>query len=239
MTTTTKTRKAPTLISQVKSFVETQKNSGVKGLELVKLAVDHMFNHSGDWTPLAWLINKSEKTDNARFRAIVGAVTTGVKLVTDKDQPSGLRFILESGACRNTVAFGKLIELIEAGHSFRSEVVGTELLKKDKADPTRKSVDSMVKLVMKQLQTNKIGLELFATELNRAIAAAKAEESAIATTVAKDEAAKVKAEIKQEEIADVITQVESDLETDVTPAPKAKVARSAPRAKKVTLAKVA
>lgn len=122
-----------TLLSQIKGFVTSQNNSGKNGLVFVERCIVHMFEH-GDWTPLAWLLAKSQGTDKARLRAIVGQCVGGMTISSSskeaKKQPSGMIIKLGDNA-GPTEKIDILRKLIEDGESFRGKAVSTELLKQE------------------------------------------------------------------------------------------------------------
>lgn len=124
------------LIKQVQGFVRGQNNAGVRGLELMAQCIDHMFEHN-DWTPLAWMIAKSDSRDSAIFRAILGASTGGVSLSSTskqaKEQPSGV-FITVKDNAGYSEKMTILRELIEEGVSFRSNAIKERLLEKKKSE---------------------------------------------------------------------------------------------------------
>lgn len=117
------------LISMVKSYTTNNEKAGVKGLELVKSTIDHMFEH-GDWTPLAWLIGQSQATDATRFRAIIGACVGGIAIKKDVKQPSGL-FVTVGANAGKTEKYAKLVACIDSHVSFRSVVIAEEILDKE------------------------------------------------------------------------------------------------------------
>lgn len=125
-----------TLISRVKSFVTNQSKAGTAGLCMVRDTLDHMEKHN-DWTPLAWLIAKSDMKDARIYRAIVGAVTKGVSMTATtteaKEQPSGLH-IKRTKDWAFTNKWAMLHELCDKGLSFRSKDVQELLLSKERDD---------------------------------------------------------------------------------------------------------
>ena len=125
-----------TLKSQVDSFHKANGKAGAKGLALLAQCTMHMFDHD-DWTPLAWLISKSEGADATRFRAILGQVTGGVTLKKDKNQPTGLRFEVGDNA-GPTDKMMVVSVMVDEGVSFRSKRVADELFEA-KANPFKLS----------------------------------------------------------------------------------------------------
>lgn len=129
-----------TLIGKVKSFVTSQVKGGSTGLVMVRDCIEHWRDHN-DWTPLAWLIAKSDKTDSLRYRKIVSAVVDGIKLETTsaaaKAQPSGMRFVkTDKFAVSNK--YSVLCDLVENKVSFRSKAIDEALF--DKKDATEYSL---------------------------------------------------------------------------------------------------
>ena len=160
-----------TLIKRVQGFVRGQSSAGANGLRLIQDCVDHMYEHN-DWTPLAWLINRSEAQDKSRIRAIVGVVAGGLTLSTGgkqaKVQPSGM-FIKMAENAGPTDMMPTLRKLVEEGQSFRSKAVSEELLKKEppKAD-INKFAKSIVNKMAKEGWTLKDVLEAIPNEIEPA-----------------------------------------------------------------------
>ena len=147
-----------TLNQQVQSFVRNQKNAGAKGLEILSLCIEHMYGESNDWTPLAWLIAKTEANDARVLRAILGRVTSGLTVKKDKDQPSGLR-IVRAGNSSTTELYGTMKKLIDEKQSFRSKTVREQLLPpKDSADF---DIKKYVKRVMSKIENEGVTLADF------------------------------------------------------------------------------
>ena len=86
------------LLQKVQGHVRGQRTSGQNTLALTVECIDHMFGDSGDWTPLAYLIGKSETAQSRAVRRVVGQVVVGYALVKDDTQSSGLRFTKRKGA---------------------------------------------------------------------------------------------------------------------------------------------
>ncbi len=110
-----------TLIKQVQGFVNGQAKAGANGLALVVTTIDHMFEHD-DWTPLAWLIAKTEGSDSTTIRKIVNECVGGIKLTRDAKQPSGLRIKLGDNSGPSD-KMPLLRGLVEERVSFRSKSV--------------------------------------------------------------------------------------------------------------------
>ena len=110
-----------TLIRQVQGFTKGQAKAGANGLALVVTTIDHMFEHD-DWTPLAWLIAKTEGSDSTTIRRIVNECVGGVKLKKDSKQPSGMSIVVGDNAGPSD-KMPLLRGLIEEKVSFRSKHV--------------------------------------------------------------------------------------------------------------------
>jgi len=80
-----------TLIQQIKSHCTSQGSQGVKTLALVKVCIDHMEGESGDWSPLAMLIGRSQPAQSRIIKKIVEKILQGYSIVKDEKQDSGLR----------------------------------------------------------------------------------------------------------------------------------------------------
>lgn len=80
------------LISRVRAHTSGQVTSGQNTLALLVECIEHMFGESGDWSPLAYLIGKSEPAQSRAVRRLTGCLVHGWTLKADADQPSGLRF---------------------------------------------------------------------------------------------------------------------------------------------------
>ncbi len=123
-----------TLLSTVKTFVTSQSKGGAVGLRMLRDCLSHVEAHK-DWTPLAWLIAKSEAKDARVFRAITGVVTKEISMsATSKEaktQPSGL-YIKLGKDWGFTNKWGVLNDCVDEGISFRSADVQSRLLDKDK-----------------------------------------------------------------------------------------------------------
>lgn len=150
-----------TLMSQVKSWTTTQTNGGVKGLEYLKLCIEHIRDHN-DWTPLAWMMGKNAPRDVQRFRAIVGMVTEGLSMSNNskeaKEQPSGYHFKKSKDFKLNN-RFGILCELVDRKCSFRGNEVASELLAKE---PKEFDLDQAAKAyiaLLKKLENKDISLD--------------------------------------------------------------------------------
>lgn len=142
-----------TLIARVKSYVTSQNKGGVVGLRMIQDTLEHMEKHN-DWTPLAWLIAKSDARDARIYRSIVGAVTKGVSMTATtreaKEQPSGLH-VKRTKDWGFTNKWAMLHELCDKGLSFRSKDVQELLLDKDRDDTftLAKAVTSYKRLLQK------------------------------------------------------------------------------------------
>ncbi|NOQ73228.1 MAG: hypothetical protein GQ574_14570 [Crocinitomix sp.] len=110
-----------TLLKQVQGFTRGQAKAGANGLKLVETTIDHMFEHN-DWTPLAWLLAKTEGADSTVLRRVVKECVGGVKLKRDANQPSGLRITLGDNAGPSE-KMPLLRELTGESVSFRSKQV--------------------------------------------------------------------------------------------------------------------
>lgn len=147
-----------TLIKQVQSFVTNQRNAGANGLLLVKTCIDHMFEHN-DWTPLAWLLAKTEQRDATVLAAIVGAVTDGVtkegKSKEAKAQPSGICIIKKKDARINN-KYAILCDLVEEKVSFRSADVKARLLERE---PPTFDAEMFVKRLLAKLEKEHLTLD--------------------------------------------------------------------------------
>lgn len=146
-----------TLIKRVQGFVRGQTSAGANGLTLIQDCVDHMFEHN-DWTPLAWLINRSEAQDKSRIRAIVGKVAGGITLTTKgkeaQKQPSGMHIKVGENA-GPTDRMPILRKLVEEGQSFRGKAVSDELLGKE---PPKFDINKYAKTVMRKLEKEHMSL---------------------------------------------------------------------------------
>lgn len=142
-----------TLLSTVKTFVISQSKGGAIGLRMLRDCLSHVESHK-DWTPLAWLIAKSEAKDARIFRAITGAVTKEISMsATSKEaktQPSGL-YIKLGKDWGFTNKWAMLHELCDKGLSFRSKDVQELLLDKEHDDTftLAKAVTSYKRLLQK------------------------------------------------------------------------------------------
>jgi len=158
-----------TLIKQVQGFVKGQSKAGANGLNLVAVTIDHMFEH-GDWTPLAWLIAKTEGSDSTTIRRIVNECVGGVKLKKDNKQPSGMSIVVGDNAGPSE-KMPLLRGLIEHKVSFRSKDVREVLFEKvetefdldkwaltlarrmNKEHVTQARLDNAIKAALKDLKT--------------------------------------------------------------------------------------
>lgn len=154
--------KIVTLLSLNKSFVTSQAKAGATGLQLVLQDLEHMQKHN-DWTPLAWLLAKSDLKDARIFRAIVGAVTHGLSMDSTskeaKAQPTGL-VIKRAKEWGFTNKFAMLAECVNDGLSFRSAETHERLLGKEKDDTiTLEKVVRSYRTFLKRLEKGHISLE--------------------------------------------------------------------------------
>ena len=156
-----------TLLKQVQGFTRGQGRAGINGLALVASTIDHMFEH-GDWTPLAWLIAKTEGSDSTTIRRIVNECVGGVKMKRDIKQPSGLHIKVGDNAGPSE-KMPLLRGLIEEKVSFRSKIVREALFetpetefdldkwamnvarKMNKEHVTQARLDNAVKVALKEL----------------------------------------------------------------------------------------
>lgn len=147
-----------TLIKQVQGYVRSQNNAGKTGLAMVQACIVHMFDHR-DWTPLAWLLAKSDDRDSSIFRAIVGQCTDGITLSMNskeaKNQPSGMVIKMTANA-RMTNEASILAELVAEGESFRGTAVRERLLKKE---AKAFDLDAYVKRLLSKLEKEHISLK--------------------------------------------------------------------------------
>ena len=125
-----------TLISQIKGFVTSQNKAGSRGLGFALAAIEHMFQHK-DWTPLAWLMAKTDPRDASVFKAIVRECVGGIRMTTKGkkalEQPSGMHITLGDNF-GPTEKMQILRDLVTDGESFRGQRVKEELLGKEKPE---------------------------------------------------------------------------------------------------------
>lgn len=145
-----------TLIKQVQGFVRGQATGGRNGLALVMACVDHMFEHN-DWTPLAWLIAKSDARDSSILRGIAGQVAGGLTMSTKGKeavkQPSGM-FIKMGNNAGVTDKMPILRKLVEDGESFRGKAVREHLFQKeDKPANINNYAKAMLRKIDKEVWT--------------------------------------------------------------------------------------
>lgn len=125
-----------TLISQVKGFVTSQNKAGKLGLAMMERTIDHMFEHK-DWTPLAWLIAKSDPKDASIYRSILRVCVGGITLETTskraKEREDGMWINMANNA-GPTEKMSVLRQLVKDGESFRGAAVSEQLLSKPAPD---------------------------------------------------------------------------------------------------------
>ena len=173
------------MMSRVQNFTRTQRNAGKTGLALLEITIDHMFAKGSDWTPLAWLIAKTDERDSAILRKIAGVCLGGVTMRKDTEQPSGLRIVKGDNA-GVTEKMAILRDLVKAGESFRGKAVSEALF--DKAAPDF-DLHKYVKTVLKRLENNHVTLKDMLIEIGKV----QKEESTIDVTKPESADAKVKA----------------------------------------------
>lgn len=126
-----------TLMQRVVSHTTGQKTSGQNTLALIPECVDHMFGESGDWTPLAALIGRSEPRQSRLVAAIVGQVVMGWTKTKDASvkNTGGVRFKKKKGANVgiDSAKMDVLRTLVDRKLSIQSEDVRKELLPSTKA----------------------------------------------------------------------------------------------------------
>lgn len=151
------------MMKRVQNFTRAQRNAGKTGLALLEITIDHMFSKGMDWTPLAWLIAKTDERDSAILRRIAGACLGGVTLRKDPEQPSGLRIVRGANA-GVTEKMEILRQLVKAGESFRSKGVAEALF--DKPAPEF-DLHKYVKTVLKRLDNNHVTLKDMLIEIGK------------------------------------------------------------------------
>lgn len=156
-----------TLSKTVKAYCAGRVKSGAKGLELIKVAVDHAYLH-GDTTPLAWLIAKTDPADSKAIRRIAGKVMGGAVLARDVRQPSGIRITLKENAAP-TDKMAVLRVLVEEGVSFTSPRVKVELFDEEK-EPTVFDMKKAAKSLAKRVKEANVSIEDMLSALNEAFA---------------------------------------------------------------------
>ena len=155
------------LMTQNKSFVTGLSKSGIKGLALLLQDIDHMFKHK-DWTPLAWLLSKTEGADSVRLRSITSKVVGGVTMRKDKEQPSGLRIVMGDNAAP-TENINALRALVDNEVSFRSKKVKDDLGIGKATVPAQFDVNKYAKSVANKLSKEEVSV----ADLMKAMAAIK------------------------------------------------------------------
>jgi hypothetical protein len=87
------------LLKQVINHATGQATSSQATLRLFVQCVEHMAGDSGDWTPLAALIGRSQPAQSARVRQLVAQSLNGWALKKDPEvkQTGGLRFVKREG----------------------------------------------------------------------------------------------------------------------------------------------
>lgn len=101
-----------TMMQKVVSHVTGQKTSGQNTLALAVETIDHFAGESGDWSPLAYLIGRSEPVQSRQVRLIARNVIQGWALVKDGEQNSGLRFKKQKG--KNQGFDGEALDKVRA-----------------------------------------------------------------------------------------------------------------------------
>lgn len=168
-----------TLMQTVQGYVRNQKTGGNTGLVHLVSCIEHMFGDSHDWTPLAWLVGKSQTRDAQIFRAILGRVTENVTVSKDPKQPSGLRFKTKGNASTNEM-YAVLKALADAGESFRGEAVKVKILDKEKTETTF-DLEAYAKRIVAKLDKEHVGLAALLMAVEKAEKASHAEGSSAGT----------------------------------------------------------
>lgn len=142
-----------TLMKRVNSHLRGQMTNGQDSLSLTRDCIDHMFGESGDWSPLALLIGKSEPAQSKMIRKITGQVVEGFILREDKEQPSGLRFLKSKDQTQqiNQENYDALAAFVEAKRTIQAQDVKERFtVKKEAPEKTEKErVESRVKSAVK------------------------------------------------------------------------------------------
>lgn len=124
------------LMDRVRGHVSGQRTSGQNTLSLTVECIEHMFGDSGDWSPLAYLIGRSEPAQAREVRRIAGRIVQGYRLTKDDKQPSGLRFVKVKDANQgiDTAKLDMLKTLVDKKKSVQSKDV-KEKFASEKAAP--------------------------------------------------------------------------------------------------------
>lgn len=85
-------KEVSSLLKRVQTHVRGQRTSGQATLAILVETIEHFAGPSGDWSPLAYLLGKSEKAQQNACRLIARNVIFGWKAVQDESQRSGIRF---------------------------------------------------------------------------------------------------------------------------------------------------
>lgn len=149
------------LMSRVKGHVSGQKTSGQNTLGLTVECVEHMFGESGDWTPLAFLIGRSEPAQSRMVKGIANKVIQGYSLKKDEGQPSGFRFAKIEGKNQglDKALLDTVIAFRDKKLSIQSQDVKTFVAGEKAERPADKVAEGKAKAIAKWLVKEGYGLD--------------------------------------------------------------------------------
>lgn len=169
------------LMGRVRGHCTGQRTSGQNTLALVVECVDHIFlpveKPSGDWSPLAYLIGKSEAAQSRAVRKAVGQVLMGYTIQKDAEQVSGFRFVKRKGANTGIVdaKMNALRDLVKAGASIQSEATKRLWAKPDEAPkPIAEILQTRAANLVKAMHKENVSDAAILAAVQAALKAAKA-----------------------------------------------------------------
>ena len=119
------------LLSRVKSINTRSKSMGKEYLLLLCECIERMHGvgdeTNKDWTPMAFLLGKSQDKDARMLRKIAGKILDGWSLVKDDKQDSGLRFGKKNDATYDKDLVQRIRALADQGKVLHSKAIA-ELL---------------------------------------------------------------------------------------------------------------
>jgi hypothetical protein len=131
-----------TLLTQVKRHTTSQATNGQATLALTLATLDHMFGKSGDWSPLAYLIGKSQPAQSRVIRLIIGQIIQGWSAKADKKQVSGIRFTKKDG--QNQGIDDKMHKVLTALVEQKKPILGQDVKAAFTSDTVAKSAEDLL-----------------------------------------------------------------------------------------------
>lgn len=127
---------------KVASWIKGQNASGANGLAILKEAIEHANGQSRDWTPLAYMLGRTQPATAKIATLIVKAALPGVVIKADDKQPAGVRLTIGKDVVLNDAAMLDLKALVDAKAPIGGRQVAAKFAPEKKEKAVKKAAEA-------------------------------------------------------------------------------------------------